>query len=112
MENIHMGQLLERVVRRKGLNISELAAALGITRRTLYNWFKLEVIDEVTMNRISSVIVYDLNSHIQKPTIVDKVSVEPQGESQVVVKDEAYWQDRYIDLLERYSGLLAASRKE
>jgi AcrR family transcriptional regulator len=106
-----MGQLLERVVRRKGLNISELAAALGITRRTLYNWFKLEVIDEVTMNRISSVIVYDLVSDTSKPTIVIEV-VDATPKQNNAEKDAAYWQDRYIDLLERYSELLAANLKD
>ncbi|RZK22651.1 MAG: hypothetical protein EOO43_09375 [Flavobacterium sp.] len=59
MIEIHMGELLERAIRRKGLNISELAIALNITRRTLYNWFKQEAIDEVTMERLSKVIQYD-----------------------------------------------------
>jgi transcriptional regulator with XRE-family HTH domain len=111
MENIHMGQLLERVVKRKGLKVSELATALGITRRTLYNWFKQEVIDEVTMAKISSVIVYDFSSNPLKPTITTKVSEEPPKESQVE-KDETYWKNRYIDLLERYSGLLAETLKK
>ena len=106
-----MGQLLERVIRRKGLNISELATALGITRRTLYNWFKQEVIDEAIMARVSSVIVYDLTSNAPKPTIVQEVVVEPIQESPIE-KDEEYWQNRYIDLLERYSGLLAATLKK
>jgi plasmid maintenance system antidote protein VapI len=56
MKNIHMGQLLERVIRRKGINISELAAALGITRRTLYNWFKLEIIDEDTWRQYQTLL--------------------------------------------------------
>ena len=106
-----MGQLLERVIRRKGLNISELATALGITRRTLYNWFKQEVIDEAIMERVSSVIVYDLTLNAPKPTIVQEVVVEPTQENPIE-KDEAYWQNRYIDLLERYSGLLAATLKK
>ncbi|RZL02588.1 MAG: XRE family transcriptional regulator [Pedobacter sp.] len=96
-----MGELLERAIRRKGLNITELALALNITRRTLYNWFKQEVIDEATMEKISSVIKYEFNAHKSNPTIIKVVQATP-----LIVKDEAYWQDRYIDLLERYAKLL------
>jgi transcriptional regulator with XRE-family HTH domain len=103
MEDIHMGQLLERVIRRKGINISELAAALNITRPTLYSWFNQEVIDETAMQKISSIIVYDFSHDKPKPTVVNKI------EEFTPIKDEAYWQERYIQLLERYSKLLEAS---
>ena len=108
MNELHMGELLERAIRRKGLNITELAAALNITRRTLYNWFKLEVIDELTMDRISEVIKYDVSSENLNPVVVKDIKDESS-----IVKDEAYWQDRYIDLLERYSELIekTASQK-
>lgn len=101
MSELHMGELLERAIRRKGMNITELAAALNITRRTLYNWFKLERIDEVTMERISGVIKYEINTSNINPVITKSSSSEPS-----ITKDEAYWQARYIDLLERYSKLL------
>jgi transcriptional regulator with XRE-family HTH domain len=96
-----MGQLLEKVIRRKGINISELAVALNVTRRTIYNWFKQEVIDEQVMEKISNTISYDFSPNRQTPTVI-KSEV---GDGKVV-KDEQYWQDRYVDLLERYSKLL------
>jgi transcriptional regulator with XRE-family HTH domain len=102
MSDIHMGELLERAIRKKGVNITELARALNITRRTMYNLFKREVIDKGTMERISSVINYDEGSKDTKPQII---KVQP-AES-LITKDEAYWQDKYIDLLERYSKLLS-----
>jgi transcriptional regulator with XRE-family HTH domain len=109
MDEIHMGQLLEKVIKRKGINISELATALKITRRTLYNWFKLEVIDECTMQRISSVIVYDFYADAQRPIISNELANRSPEEASTT-NDEAYWQNRYIDLLERYSDLLTARR--
>ena len=96
-----MGELLERAIRRKGLNITELAAALNITRRTLYNWFKQEVIDEVIMERISEVISYDFSNNAVNP-IIRKIVIKET----VLIRDEAYWRDKYIDLLERYAKLL------
>jgi len=102
MNEIHMGQLLEGAIRRKGLNITQIADALNVSRRTLYNWFKQEVIDEHVMERISGVIVYDAASIKPKPTIIKPITPES-----LLDKDEAYWQDKYIDLLERYAKLLA-----
>ncbi|MEJ7557459.1 MAG: helix-turn-helix domain-containing protein [Pedobacter sp.] len=109
-DKIHMGQLLEKVIRKKSINISELAAALKITRRTLYNWFKQEVIDEVTMQRISGVIVYDFYANTEKPTVIDRTDYRSSEEASTPNGD-AYWQNRYIDLLERYSDLVTARRK-
>jgi plasmid maintenance system antidote protein VapI len=110
MENIHMGQLLEKVIRRKEINITELAAALNITRRTLYNWFKQEIIDEGTMQRISDVIVYDFSSDTQIHTIIN-LGINRPAEEASIIKNEAYWQDRYINLLEHYSELIKAHLK-
>jgi hypothetical protein len=103
MNNIHMGQLLEKVIRKKGINITELAGALQVSRRTLYNWFKQEVIDEFTMDKISTTIVYDFTTDKPKPTIVIADTQAPTA------KDAAYWQGRYLDLLEKYSELLEAN---
>jgi transcriptional regulator with XRE-family HTH domain len=96
-----MGELLERAIRRKGLNITEIASAMNVTRRTLYNWFKQEIIDKDTMAKLSSIVTYDVVSSKPKTTIY---KIE---DGQTPIKDEAYWQDRYIDLLERYSSLIA-----
>jgi transcriptional regulator with XRE-family HTH domain len=101
MSDIHMGELLEKAVRRKGLNLTELASALNITRRTLYNWFKQELIDKATMERISDIIQFEFNSTSSTPMVTQNLMPNP-----VIIKDESYWQDKYIDLLERYSKLL------
>lgn len=38
MDELHMGQLLEKAIRKKGLNITAIARAIGVQRRTMYNW--------------------------------------------------------------------------
>ncbi|MEJ7559551.1 MAG: helix-turn-helix domain-containing protein [Pedobacter sp.] len=101
MDEIHMGQLLERAIKRKGLNITEIAAALGVSRRTLYNWFKLEVIDESIMERISGTILHDASSGKSEVVVVDL-----EVEESVPLKDDTYWKDKYMKLLERYSTLI------
>ncbi|RZK63881.1 MAG: XRE family transcriptional regulator, partial [Pedobacter sp.] len=59
MMGIHMGELLERAVKQRGMSLTQIAIALNISRRTLYNWFKQETIDEVIMQRISKVMLPD-----------------------------------------------------
>ncbi|RZK74273.1 MAG: helix-turn-helix domain-containing protein [Pedobacter sp.] len=106
METIHMGKLLEITIRKKGINITKLATALGITRRTLYNWFKNPSIDELLLEKISSMISNDFaSSEISHPIILTL----PFGKRLVPEeKDQEYWRNKYIDLLERYSKLLEA----
>ena len=101
-----MGELLERAIRRKGLNITEIAFAMKVTRRTLYNWFKQDVIDRETMERLSTIVKYDVESNL--PGIFTTEVKDPI----IPIKDEVYWQGRYIDLLERYSSLLANMVKD
>jgi hypothetical protein len=67
---IHMGQLLERVIRRTGLNVTDIALALDASRRTVYTWFTMEVIDESITGRISDIIRHDFSSVNPKATII------------------------------------------
>ncbi|MEJ7557069.1 MAG: hypothetical protein WKF66_02100 [Pedobacter sp.] len=101
MGEIHMGQLLERAVRRTGLNITDLAIGLGVNRRTIYSWFTMEVIDESIMHRISDIIKHDFSSGKRTAIVVQLKNEEssPSG-------DDAYWKDKYIKFLERYSELI------
>jgi DNA-binding transcriptional ArsR family regulator len=100
-----MGKLLEQVVRRKELNITELSRAIGVQRRTLYNWFSKPELSVLTLERISKVIVYDFGLPQAFPAIV-KPSLVDVAEDFLTVKNEEYWKDKYIDLLERYSTVL------
>lgn len=111
MAELHMGQLLERVVRKKELNITELAKALGVQRRTMYNWFSSRVLSPEVLQRISRVIVYDFEQPEQLPTIVAPSIVDLAADF-VTIKNEEYWKDRYIDLLERYSQILNSNLSE
>lgn len=99
-----MGQLLERAIRRTGLKITDIAVALNVSRRTIYNWFTLEIIDESIMDKISNVIKHDFSLVERKATIISLKTDESPP-----LKDDAYWKDKYINLLERYSELIKGS---
>jgi transcriptional regulator with XRE-family HTH domain len=102
MDGIHMGELLEKAMKKKGMSVSAVAIALDINRRTLYNWFKQKTIDKVIMQKISSLMVLDrhLIEILPNNTILDKSNLQ-----------ESCWQDKYIDLLEKYAGLLTILKK-
>jgi transcriptional regulator with XRE-family HTH domain len=102
MDGIHMGELLEKAMKKKGMSVSAVAIALDINRRTLYNWFKQKTIDKVIMQKISSLMVLDrhLIEILPNDTILEKSNLQ-----------ETCWQDKYIDLLEKYAELLAILKK-
>lgn len=108
MDELHMGQLLEKAIRKKGLNITAIARAIGVQRRTMYNWFSTKDLNVEIMQRISKVIVYDFGQPELAPAIVVPDVVEVANDL-VTIKNEEYWKDKYIDLLERYSSILNAN---
>jgi len=88
----HRGSELEKVIRKKGINISELARKIGVNRRSLYNWFKEKNLKASIFEKIAKAINYDTKeSH--------PVSNENHGAD--------YWRDKYISLLERYVQVLS-----
>lgn len=99
---IHMGQLLEKVIRKKGLNISKLAKAIGVDRRSMYNWFAEPELKPGVIEKIAEVIDHDFTSEVPTARIKDPELIAANKE----LRDDEYWKDKYIDLLERYSDLL------
>jgi predicted transcriptional regulator len=97
-----MGQLLEKVIRKKGLNISKLAKAIGVDRRSVYNWFTEPELKAGILEKIAEVIDHDFTADVPRLSIKDPELIAQNKE----VRDDEYWKDKYIDLLERYSDLL------
>ncbi|AZI28038.1 helix-turn-helix domain-containing protein [Pedobacter sp. G11] len=50
------GALLERSVRRSGFGISKLARRLNVSRPTVYQWFREENLDALTIIKIENTI--------------------------------------------------------
>jgi hypothetical protein len=105
MDKVHMGRLLERAIRKKGLNISEVAVALNINRRTLYNWFKQDVLDEHKLKKVTEVIKDGLLLYTTKQTELRITTSEPLTDN-----DELYWHEKYTELLDRYSRLIRTKK--
>jgi predicted transcriptional regulator len=104
--SIHHGQIVEKVIRRNGHSISEIARITGVNRRSVYNWFNQRTLKEDIVVRLGRAIQHDFSSMIpdlQLTTTDFKSTFQPIT---VQPDEHAIWKDKYIELLERYNGLL------
>jgi AcrR family transcriptional regulator len=107
---VHMGQALELIIRKNELNLSELAQEVGVDRRTFYYWFKKSVLKESTIDKISRVIKSEDVSNSLKRSIIEPC-FEPAPQLTLNRTGDAYWKDKYLVLLERYTQLLKLERR-
>jgi hypothetical protein len=101
----HEGQLLEVIIRKKQINISELANTTGIPRSKLYTCFRSPRLKPEIISRIGGAIGYDFAEEFPEALLQfqfpNKVSLESRDR-------ELYYKHKYIDLLEKLSLLLEA----
>ncbi|HEX8609435.1 MAG TPA: helix-turn-helix transcriptional regulator [Pedobacter sp.] len=111
---LHHGQTIERIIRRNGFSITELARLTNVNRRSVYNWFNQRHLKPEIIYRIGAVINHDLSTVFPSLYQYDEftqadlssnheevVVQEPSGEGNI-------WKDKYIELLERHNQLLLA----
>ncbi|QJD94420.1 helix-turn-helix transcriptional regulator [Mucilaginibacter robiniae] len=113
--NKHYGQIVERIIRRNGYSISELARLMNVNRRSVYNWFNQKRLKSDIIYRISTVLNYDFS--VEFPELFtsedfhknnnEVKSQKNDVESSEDQSSQIKWKDKYITLLERYNELLA-----
>lgn len=109
----HYGQLVEKVIRRNGYSISELARLTKVNRRSVYNWFGQKDLKPDIIYRIGSVLNHDFSVEFPNLFVQNDFKVLPNTsrylkESQIQEGDNnaSYWRDKYIALLEKYNDRL------
>lgn len=101
----HHGELVERVVRRSGMSLSELARKTKVNRRSLYNWFQQKRLHADTILRIGTALNYDFSEDFPEYSLINK-SVPYAVPSE---EAENFWMNKYIELAEKYNDLLSSS---
>jgi transcriptional regulator with XRE-family HTH domain len=101
MNHVHMGEALERAIRKQTLSISEVANKIGISRRSLYNWFKKEELDPHTLYLLSKVV-----NDIRTVSYCVPSTGDDTGSDRQDVRNDQYWKAKYIDLLEKYRTII------
>lgn len=111
--NRHHGQLIEKIIRLNGYNISELARLLSVDRRTIYIWFKKKRLKKDVILQFAEHINHDFSTDF--PEIFTPVnqnapanssdSINELSESNEDTADKDIHQ-KYVELLEKYNNLL------
>lgn len=102
---IHQGEKIEKVIRRTGPSLTDLAKLMNVNRRSIYNWFMQKRLKPEIIIRIGRAIGHDFSVEFPGLFISDDFKVEAAKESESENNITA-WQEKYIDLLERYNDLL------
>lgn len=110
---LHHGHTIERIIRRNGYSITELARLTSVNRRSVYNWFNQRHLKPEIIYRIGTVINYDFSTVF--PGLFINEDFNPLGQpgsaaiasvTNGLPEDNMIWKDKYIALLERYNELL------
>lgn len=111
----HLGANVEKVVRRSGISIAELARRVKVNRRSIYNWFDQKHLSIETVAKIGYAIGHDFSTDFPELFSQYRLAESQKQSTQAVeanITDSiAFWKTKYILLLEKYNELLV-SKKE
>jgi len=110
------GTIVEKVVRRSGISIAELARRIHVDRRSIYYWFKQDNLNPDIVYRIGKALNHDFSSEIpglanDLRTDLFKRDSKPFSSSSET-NNVHYWKNKYIALLEKYNELLVNINSE
>ncbi|MEJ6981371.1 helix-turn-helix transcriptional regulator [Pedobacter sp. P351] len=104
------GEILEQVIRRNHISISELSRKLNVSRRSVYNWFNQERLSRDIVYKIGTVLNHDFSAEF--PDLFDsspRVNTQINGNTGTEVNElelVTYWRNKYITLLEQHNNFL------
>ncbi|NTE03297.1 hypothetical protein G6M26_00535 [Agrobacterium tumefaciens] len=110
------GEILERIVRRNRMGISELSRKLNVSRRTIYNWFGQDKLNQEIIWQIGQSIGQNLS--ISFPDVFVERNTEATGLAETGDKlptdsnSVYFWMNKYIHLLEKYNSLLSVEEEQ
>jgi predicted transcriptional regulator len=108
--DIHHGEIVEKVVRRNGHSITDVARLTKVNRRSVYNWFNQPRLKPEIIYKIGCVINHDFSVELPQfftPEDFEKGFKEHSPVEKRAEESKDIWKDKYIDLMERYNTLLA-----
>jgi hypothetical protein len=110
---IHQGHIIEKVIRRNGHSITDIARMAEVNRRSVYNWFNQRHLKQDVIIKIGRLIKHDFSLEFPDLFTTSDFVSQPKRSANMSVNDLAsdlygvnHWKDKYIDLLERYNSLI------
>lgn len=114
LNHIHRGQVLQAVVEATRFNKEEVAEKAGYTRSSYYKHINDPDLPYSTLIKYGRALNYDFKADI--PDMPEYMMEEPvEDYDKELTFEEAkrsieYWKNKYIDLLERYNGVMEELR--
>jgi hypothetical protein len=105
----HHGQIVERIIKDKGYNITELATDLQVNRRTLYHWFGNQYLKPEIIHNIGLTIQHDFSKEFPELfSTEDFQFIFNSRDEPISVRNEIanHWKHKYLELLEKYNERL------
>jgi plasmid maintenance system antidote protein VapI len=115
MENtmpLHYGETVEKIIRREGHSLTEVANLLNVNRRTVYNWFLKPRLTRDTIQRIGMVIKHDFSAEFPALFTAADFRSETKEFSSMNPGDRPFipeaddWKLKYTHLQQRYESAL------
>jgi hypothetical protein len=111
--DLNAGQIVERVVRRNKVSISELARRMQVNRRSVYNWFDQKTLKIDIICKIGHVLNHDFSTDFPEAFgergigSLEKTADQIDENEHKQPNSVHYWMVKYISLLEKYNELLS-----
>ncbi|MBL4677992.1 MAG: helix-turn-helix transcriptional regulator [Mucilaginibacter sp.] len=107
---MHNGEKVKSIIRRSRYSVSELAAALKVTRRTVYNWLNDQNLKRDTIYKIGQLLRHDFS--IEFPNLFRSRDFQFDGplSFRINPSESEYFKDRYLELLQKYNDLLRSTK--
>lgn len=112
----HHGQYIEKIIRRNGYSITDIARLARVNRRSVYNWFNLPRLRPNTIKIIGEAMQCDLSDAF--PEIAEySDNNRDSADTMNCVEQKSYqqidyWKNKYIELLEKYTELLTLKSED
>ena len=111
---MNKGEIVELVIRRNSLSISELSRRLHVSRRSIYNWFTQKNLSYDVIFRIGDVLNYDFSKEFPElykgQTSENTIKqINPERNIDFNQNSANYWKNKYINLLEKHNEILSYS---
>ncbi|MDB5144672.1 MAG: hypothetical protein JWQ66_3385 [Mucilaginibacter sp.] len=112
---LHSGEIVELVIRRQGISISELSRRMHVNRRSIYNWFRQKTLRIETICEIGYIIGYDFSRDFPNEfsphgfAIMEDLFQSGKKNSEDGSNSVHFWMTKYITLLEKHNELLQAN---
>lgn len=102
---MHCGALVFEKIKETGFSVTMVSQKIGVSRRTMYNYFQTDDLSLEIIARIGNAIHYDFS--LVLPEIVGVSESFPEFRTQKELANEIeHWKNKYLGLMEDYCELL------